>query len=201
VPTKFVNLSEFCEFKIPAQVEMQILFAGSADIDGVVPGVDAIDVRPEQELAVGEVGDGHAGVVEGKQLFRAEAPFAIEQIAVGDAKGEVDETGPKVVLLQHEDADAEEKDDLDDPEEEVDPWQLAKDITTGQNEEENVQGDQQLAPEIDGRGFFVAKMTEGVGQDEEPGEYMQPGSAAFQPFEGGMDDRKGDGVHAGQFWL
>jgi len=53
VPAKFVNLFEFCEFKILTQIEMQILLAGRADLDGVVAGFDAIDIRPEQELAVG----------------------------------------------------------------------------------------------------------------------------------------------------
>jgi hypothetical protein len=121
VSAKFVNLFEFCEFKIPAQVEMQIFLAGGADLDGVVVGFNAIDIRPKQELAVGQGRDGYAGVVEGKLLFRAQALFAIEQITIGDAEGEVDETGPKIALCQHQGADAKGKDNLYDPEEEVDP--------------------------------------------------------------------------------
>jgi hypothetical protein len=69
VPAKFVNLFEFCEFKILTQVEMEVLLAGGADIDGVIVGFDVIDIRPKQELAVGKGGNGYAGMVEGKLLF------------------------------------------------------------------------------------------------------------------------------------
>ena len=48
---------------------MQILLAGSADIDEVIAGFDMIDVRPEQEVTVGQVRDCNTGMVERKELF------------------------------------------------------------------------------------------------------------------------------------
>ena len=121
VPAKFVYLFEFCEFKIVAQVEMQVFIGGSADMDGVVACIHTVDIRPEQEPAIGQAGDGHAGMVEGKALLRPEAFFAIEQIAVGDAEGQVDGPGPAIALHEHEGPDTKKEDDLDDTEEEVDP--------------------------------------------------------------------------------
>ena len=53
VPAKFVNLFEFCEFKILPQVKPEVFFARSADVDGVVKGFDFVDIRPEQEPAFG----------------------------------------------------------------------------------------------------------------------------------------------------
>src|ERR1700722_4222251 len=117
VSAKFVNLFEFRESKIVTQIEMQIPLVGCVDLDGVVPGFDPIDLRPEQEAVIRQGRYRHAAMVERKLLVRAEVSFAVIEVAVSRTEREVGETGPEISLPEHQTADAEEKDDLHDPEE------------------------------------------------------------------------------------
>jgi hypothetical protein len=133
--------------------------------------------------------------MEGKQLFRAEPFLAIKQIAVSYAQAKVDDGRNQMSLEQHQGADPQEEDHFYQPEEEVDTWQLAEDVLTCEDQEENVKGDYQLAPEIKCMRFFAPKMTDGMGKDEDSRGKMEPGAATFEPFEDRGNDGKGYGVH------
>jgi hypothetical protein len=47
--------------------------------------------------------------------------------------------------------------------------------------------------------FFAAKMTDGMGKDQNSGGEMEPGTTTFESFECGCNDGKGDGIHKKQF--
>ena len=140
-------------------------------------------------------------MMEGKQLFGAEPFLAIEQVAVADAQAQVDDSYDDMALKQHQRADAEEEDDLYEAKEEVDLWQLSENIFTGKYQKKDIEGDDQLAPEIKGMGLFAAKMTDGMGEDKNTGGKMEPGTTTFESFECGGNDREGDGIHKKQFFL
>jgi hypothetical protein len=196
-----VDVFQLAEFEVGPEVEDEVFFLGGGDMDGIIKGLDLIDMGPEQETAVGETGDGDAGMMEGKQLFGAESFLAIEQVGIPNTQAEVDDGDYQVALQEHDGADAEEEDDFYETKEEVDLWQLAEDIFASKDEEEDIERDDQLAPEIKGMGLFAAEMTDGVGQDEDSGGKMEPGAATFEPFECRGDDGEGYGIHKKQFFL
>jgi hypothetical protein len=142
VPAKFVNLFEFCEFKIFPKPEEEIFFSGGPDQDRVVRGFDFVDIRPKEELASRQSGDGNAGVMEGKQLLRPEAHLTVKKKRIGHAQGKVDDSRPVIGLYEHQDTDAQEKNDFHQAEEEIDPGYLSQDISAGQYEDKNIEGNQ-----------------------------------------------------------
>src|SRR6185312_12863269 len=113
MPAKFVNLFQFFESQVPAEVEMEHFFAGCAYFYGIIAGFDLIDIGPEEELARGDARDRNARVVEGQQLLGAESPFAPGETAIRHAERQVDRPGHGVMLRQHQSADAAEENDLD----------------------------------------------------------------------------------------
>ena len=132
-PAELVDVFQLAEFEVGPEVEDEVFLLGGGDMDGVIKGLDLVDVGPEQETAFGEAGDGDAGMVEGKQLFGAEPFFAIEQIGIAYAQAQVDDGDDRVSLQEHEGADTAEEDDFHEAKEEVDLWLLAKDIFTGKD--------------------------------------------------------------------
>lgn len=83
---KFVNLIEFFECKIFTQVKTVRFAGGRVDNDMIVPGIDAVDVRPDKELTVWQCRHGNAGMVDGHILFGIDLSLAIEEEAVHHAK-------------------------------------------------------------------------------------------------------------------
>ena len=168
-------------------------------MNAVVSGMDMIDMGPEEKPAFGQTGDGNAGMMKRQQLFGAEIFLAIVKIAIGCAEREVDDSCPLIAADEREDADPEEKNDLRQPEQEVDPGELSQDIPAGQHEDEDIERHEQQAPKIKGGRFFAAKMTDGVGQDEYTGRQMQPTAGTFEPLEGRVYDGKGYRIHKRSF--
>jgi hypothetical protein len=128
-------------------------------------------------------------MMEGQQFVRSKTFFTIEQVAISYAQGEMHDGDPDMPLQEHEDTDAQEKNDLYQPEKKIYPWELPEDVLAGQYEHEDIEGDDQLAPEIKGMGLFATEMADGMGEDEDTCGQVQPGAAAFKPFEGRRDDR------------
>ena len=143
-----MDVFQLAEFEVCAKVEDEVFLLGGGNVNGIIKCLDLINVGPEQETAFGQAGEGDAGMMEGKQLFGAEPLLAIEQVGVANAQAQVDDGDDKVPLEEHEGADAEEEDNFYETKEEVDPWQLAEDIFTGKDQKEDIEGDDQLAPEI-----------------------------------------------------
>jgi len=122
-------------------------------------------MAPEEEAAFGQPGQGDPDVVQGELFFSPEAPFAIEKIAVPEAKGEVyDGCGP-IACQEHDQSDAQEKNDLHQAEEQVYPGEQEQ-VPACQHQDEDVHGYQELAPEIDGGHFLPVDMAKGMGEDK-----------------------------------
>jgi hypothetical protein len=132
-PAELVDMFQLAEFEVGPEVEDEVFLLGGVDMDGVIKGLDLVDVGPVEETAFGEAGDGNAGMMEGKQLFGAEPFLAVEQIGITYAKAQVDDCYGEMALEQHHRADAEEEDDFYETKEEIDLWLLAEDIFTGED--------------------------------------------------------------------
>jgi len=148
-------------------------------MDGVIKGLDIIDMGPEKELALRQPGDGDPDMMKRKQFVRPEAFFAIEQVTISNAQAEMDAGRHPIPLRQHHQTDPQEKNDLDHPEKKVDPGQLSQDLAADSDQEKDIQGNDQHAPEIKAGRLLPVEMAEGMGQDQEPGGYMQPAATAF----------------------
>jgi len=162
MPAKLVNLFQFCEFKIFPQGKTQIFVPRSADIDRVRMGLNIIDMRPEQEAALRQTRNGYACMLKRKEFNRPEALLAIEKITIGHAQRQVKDPRPAIAFYQHQRPDAKEKNDLDQPEKQVDPGQLPEYIPAGQHQDKNIERNEQLTPEKKRRQFLAAKITNGM---------------------------------------
>jgi hypothetical protein len=130
-------------------------------------------MAPEQEAAFRQGGDGDADVMEGELFFLPEASFTIEKIAVADAEGQMyDRCGP-IARKEHNETDAQKENDLYQAEEKIDPWEEEQ-IPARQHQDKDVQRDEELTPEINGRHLVPMDMAKGMGKDKNPGGGMQP---------------------------
>jgi hypothetical protein len=111
----------------------------------------------------------------------------------------MEDTGNLVPFVDHQYADAEEKDDLHTAEEEIHFGKLTQQVPAGQYQQEDIQGNEKEAPEIQGVGILAAEMAKGMGQQQGSGEAMEPDAVAFEALEGRGDDGKGDGIHKRSF--
>jgi len=107
-------------------------------------------------------------VVQGKLFLFAEASFTIKKVAVSDAEGEMyDGCGP-IARQEHNQSNAEKENDLYQAKEEVYPGEQEQ-FPACEYKDEDVQGYEELAPEIDGRHFLPVDMAKGVGEDKKGG--------------------------------
>jgi hypothetical protein len=134
-------------------------------MNGVVIGLYIVDMAPKEEPGFGQAGDGDADVMEGKHFLDPEAALAIEKIAIAQAQTEMHDGCGPVARQEHDQPDAQEEDDLNQPEEEVYPGQEQQ-IPACQHQDEYVKGNEQLTPEIEGRGFLSVDMAKRMGQDK-----------------------------------
>ena len=65
---ELVDVFHLSEFQVVAEVEAEVFFFGGGDADGVVGRGDLIYIGPEEKAAIGEAGNGDAGMVKGEYL-------------------------------------------------------------------------------------------------------------------------------------
>jgi hypothetical protein len=198
MPAKFVNLFEFFGLKIFSEPEMEGLVQGGLYPDRVVTGIYRVDIRPDKEPALGNSGDRDPGVVEGQVLFRAPAYFmlAIKQVDICYAQAEVDDRRRPYSPRKLNGADTHEEKDLHQPEKEIYPGKLLQYISADDDQDKDIQGYEQLTPEIQWSGFGLMQMADGMCQDQQSGCDMQPAAGAFQFLKRRMNDGERQGVHA-----
>jgi hypothetical protein len=165
MPAKFVNLFYFWECKIFLELKVEILFVGGGYPDGVITGVDVVDMAPKEEPAFGETGYADADVVQGEQFLVTEAAFTVKEVGVANAKGQVyNGCGPST-RQEHDQADAKEEDDLYQPEKKIDPGHQEK-LSACQHQDKDIKGDKELTPKIYAGQFLPVDMAKGMGQDK-----------------------------------
>ncbi len=64
MPAKFVNLIEFFELKITAELEAYLCAIRGHDLNGIVTRLQLIDIRPQKKFAIGQSRDRNAGMVK-----------------------------------------------------------------------------------------------------------------------------------------
>ena len=150
------------------EVEAQLFVVRSGYTNGVVAGFDVIDIAPKEEAAFGQSGYGNADVVQGELFIFPEASFAIEKVAVSDAKGEMYNGCGPIARQEHDQADAQEENDLHQSEKQVYTGEKEQ-FPACQHQDKDIQGNEELAPQIDGGCFLPVDMTKGVGEDKKGG--------------------------------
>lgn len=148
MPAKFVNLFQFHEIKIFSQLITKGAFSRSVDQDSVIAGFYIIDTGPDQEFVPRQARDGYPGMVEGEDFLLSEAFFVVKEIAIGNAKADMYNSDYLVAGQEHDQADPQEEKDLYQAEKQVHFRHLAKDVLSCKYQDKDVQGNDQLAPEI-----------------------------------------------------
>jgi hypothetical protein len=151
-------------------------------------------MAPKEEPAFGQCGYGNPDVVQGKLFFFPEASFAIEKIAVSDTEGKMYNGCGPITRQEHDQPDAQEENDLHQAEEEVYPGHQEQ-FPARQHQDENIHGDEKLAPEIDVGHFPLMDMAKGMTEDKKGGSSVKPSAGMFQLLERWMNDREGYRIH------
>jgi hypothetical protein len=146
--------------------------------NGVITGFDVIDMAPEEEAAFGQSGYSNSDVVQGEELLFPEAPFAIEKIAVSDAKGKMYDCCGPIARQEHDQSDAQEENDLHQAEKEIYPGQQEQ-FPACQHQDKDIHGYKELAPEVYGRHFLAMEVAKGMGEDKKTSRGMEPSAGMF----------------------
>lgn len=141
-------------------------------MDGIVVSLDVVYMAPKEEPAW-QPRHRHPDMMQGKLLLFTHAPLAVEQVAVPDTQAAMDHSGQDTALQEHYEPDHEEKDDLHQPEEQIDPGEQQQ-VPARHHQDKDIQGNEQLTPKIKGRRLLPVHMAEGMGEDKKPGGGMQP---------------------------
>ncbi len=160
MPAKFVNLIQFFEFKILPELEMVRFIGGCLYCNAVVPRIYPVDIAPDKEFLLRQIGDTDTGMVNGEVFFREELFFQVKKIKIGGAQDHMHGAEKPGFLQQERDADAEKKEELHQPEEEVHFGHRLEDIGARKHEYQDVRSNQQQATEVK----IIGMMREGMGQ-------------------------------------
>lgn len=148
MPAKFVNLIQFFEFQIPLQLKMVGFISGSLYGDAVVFRIYLIDIAPDKEFLLRQIGDGDAGMMECHIFFCQQLFFAIKQVEAGAAEYQMHQPNDVIAFRQQGYADTEEEKEFNQPEKEVHPGQGFENIGPGKYQNNDVCRNQQQATEI-----------------------------------------------------
>jgi hypothetical protein len=199
MPAKFVNLIQFFEFKIFSELEMVHFIGGGLNCNAVVPGIYAIDMAPDEEFLLRQIGNTDAGMVNGQVFFGEKLPFKIEEIEISCAEQDMQGSEEPGSFQQQGNADAEEKKEFHQPEKEVHPGHGFQDIGPGHYQDQNVHGDQQETTEIEIIGLMGECMRNGMQQYKAGSRKVKEFAGALQFLEIRMHYRKSKGIHTVQF--
>lgn len=160
MPAKFVNLIQFFEFKILPELEMVRFIGGSLYRNAVVPGIYPIDIAPDKEFLLRQIGYADTGMVDGQVFFREELFFQVKKIKIGGTQNHMHGAEQPGFFQQEGDADAQEEEELHQAEEEIHFGHRFEDIGARKHQYQDVRRYQQEATEIK----IIGVMREGMGE-------------------------------------
>jgi hypothetical protein len=138
MPAKFVNLIEFFELKIVAEVEVIRFIAWNRNGDGIVLSLNVVDVRPNEKPALGQGRNGDARMVKGYIFVGHHSFFAPEKVGVGGAHEGMSGSGYPFPVNTGSKTDTQEKDDLYQAEEQIHRRQVGRNIFSSHYQNKNI---------------------------------------------------------------
>ena len=161
-----MNLIQFFEFKILAELKMVHFIGGSLYRDAVVPGIYPVDIAPDKEFLLRQIGDADTGMVDGEIFFGEELFFQVKKIKIGGAEHYMHGTEQPGAFQQEGDADAQEEEELYQTEKEIHFGHRSEDVGARHYEDQDIHRDQQEATEIKIIGMMREGMGNGVKEDK-----------------------------------
>lgn len=199
MPAKFVNLIQFFEFKILPELKMVHFIGRSLYGNAVVLGIYTVDMAPDEEFLFGQVGNTDAGMVDSEIFFGQQLLFKIEEVEISCAEQDMQRAKDPGFFQQKGDADAQEKEEFHQPEEEVHPGHGFEDIGPGHNQDEDIHRNQQKTTEIKIIGMMGERMSNGMQQYKAGSRKVEEFAGALQFLKIWMHYRERKGIHTVQF--